>query len=149
MTSWMTWIGHFHIVVIHFPIALIFAALLAEIASLFRAREVRWFCWPPSRWCLNLAAVTGTLALPLGMWHADLGGFGSMTDLIEQHRWFGYTATFTNLVAAISSEVDFYDLEERTWRTRILILIGALLTGYAAHLGGLSVHSPDFFNFAE
>lgn len=136
------WLGRFHILAVHFPIALIVMAALGEAAALF-LRESK--PWAPVRFCLIPGALAALVSAVLGTWHADLGGFGSMTEVIEAHRQMGYATAIVAGVAAIASEFDAAVFRRRTWATRVIVVLAAVLVCWAAHLGGLSVYGPEYF----
>jgi mono/diheme cytochrome c family protein len=89
-TRLFAWIGRFHILVIHFPIALLAAAALAEASAAWRGS---WVPAPAVRFCVLLGAAGALAAVALGWLHADVGGFGgSSTSILALHRWLGTTA---------------------------------------------------------
>src|SRR6266478_3446735 len=74
MTRLFAWFGRFHVLVIHFPIALLAAAALAEAIEAWRGS---WIPSPVVRFCVFLGAGSALAAVALGWLHADLGGFGN------------------------------------------------------------------------
>jgi hypothetical protein len=82
----------------------------------------------------------------LGWLHA-LGGHGaSMPQLLTLHRWVGTAAALWVVVTAVFSESDARR-GVRSQRTRVLLLVGALLIGLTGHFGGLLAHGKDFFDW--
>ena len=83
----MTWIGRFHPAVVHFPIALLVAAAIAQLlrngAGLERLGDT-------ARFCTALGALGAVGATLLG-W-ADAGLWGNEGFVTTIHRWMG-TAT--------------------------------------------------------
>src|SRR5206468_7549005 len=89
-TRLFAWLGRFHILVIHFPIALLAAAALAEAIAAWRGS---WTPPPAVRFCVLLGATAALAAVALGWLHADVGGFGSASTMpLRLHRWLGTTA---------------------------------------------------------
>jgi uncharacterized membrane protein/mono/diheme cytochrome c family protein len=138
------WIGRFHILVVHFPIALMLAAGLGEFWSLVR-RHPR----PRSavRFCVLLGAISAVAAAGLGWLHADVGGYGrsAARDLLL-HRWLGTLAAVLALDAALLSERDFRR-GRRGFLFLLLLLVSVALTAAAGHFGGLLVHGDRFFDW--
>jgi uncharacterized membrane protein/mono/diheme cytochrome c family protein len=137
----LRWLGKFHLLVVHFPIALLMAALAAELWAVWQRRRVPS---PAVRFCLGLAAVSAVPAVALG-WLFALGGLGS-SGLLALHRWIGTAAGAWAVGIAVVSEVDARR-GVRSWWTRVLLLVGVLLVSVAAHFGGLMVHGKDFYDW--
>jgi mono/diheme cytochrome c family protein/uncharacterized membrane protein len=137
----LRWLGKFHLLVVHFPIALLTAALLGELWTMLKEWRV------PSaavRFCVGLGAVGAVAAVGLG-WLFALGRHDS-SGLLALHRWFGTTAGAWAVVLAVCSELDARRGVRRWW-TRVLLLAGAVLVGVAAHFGGLMVHGRGVYDF--
>jgi hypothetical protein len=134
-------IGKLHLLLLHFPIALLFAAAVGECWSLMRGFRV-----PAAavRFCVLLGAVSAVVTVALGWLHA-LGGYGAgMPQDLNVHRWLGTAAGLWVVGTAVLSEQDARR-GERSRLTRVLLFVGALLIGGAAHFGGLLAHGADFF----
>jgi mono/diheme cytochrome c family protein len=139
----LRWLGRFHILVIHFPIALLIAAVFAEA----------WAGWemvrapsPIVRFCILLGAVSAVAAAVLGWFHADYGGYGtSSARYLWLHRWTGTAAALSAMGIAVMSEIDVH-YQRRSLLFRLLLCIGAIMVAMAAHLGGLLVHGEEFFD---
>jgi uncharacterized membrane protein len=136
------WLGKFHILVIHFPIALLAMAPLIELAVFMRI-----LTFPPSAMRLLVQAATAMtiVAVILGWVHADIGGSGR-GDLLSLHRWLGTAAGLWALVILVLSERDSRR-GERSSLFRLALWTGAILVSAAAHFGGLLVHGRRFFDW--
>src|SRR4029077_9255292 len=78
------WLGKFHILLIHFPLALLMAAAFGELLSVCRPGLG---LEPAVRFCVLLAASSSVFAVALGWLHADLGGHGAGSGrLLTLHR---------------------------------------------------------------
>jgi hypothetical protein len=80
----LRWLGKFHILVAHFPIALIIAAALGELGCLWR--RVRG---PGSaiRFGVLCGAAGAAAAAALGWLHAEFGGYGAdAPEFLALHR---------------------------------------------------------------
>jgi mono/diheme cytochrome c family protein len=142
-TRLLTLLGRFHILVIHFPIALLVAAALAEAIA---AWQGLWKPLPAVRFCVLLGATSAISAVALGWLHAEVGGFGSPSiDILALHRWLGTAAGLCAMAIALMSE-----RESRRGRRsrffRILLWTGAGAVAATAHFGGLMVHGTGFFD---
>lgn len=134
------WLGKFHLLALHFPIALIVAAGIAELGSMWRRERM------PSaavRFCLWLAAVSAVPTAALGWMHAAAGNGSGSPQLLLAHRWLGSTTAVSIAFTAVVAELDARR-GVRTLRVRLLLAGVVLLTGITAHLGGSLAHGPDF-----
>jgi mono/diheme cytochrome c family protein len=137
----LSWLGKFHLLVLHFPIALMLAALAGETWSWWKRSTV------PStevRFCLALAATSAMSTMVLG-WLFALGR-SSASGLLGLHRWLGTLAAGCAIALAVASELDARR-GVRTKTTRGLMLAGVLLVSITAHFGGLMIHGKDFFDW--
>ena len=138
------WLGRFHILAIHFPIALFAAAALGEILAARRASAVPD---PVVRFCVLLGAASAVVTVALGWLHADAGGHGSATPgMLALHRWLGTAAGVCAALIALASERESRR-GHRTLLFRIILCAGAALVAITAHFGGLLVHGRNFFDW--
>ena len=139
----LTWLGKFHLLLIHFPIALVLAAAAGELLSL-------WLRTPAltsaARYCLSLAAIAAVPTAALGWLFAATSFSETPSPLLTAHRWLGTTAAVLLMITAVSANRSVRHGAE-PWRLRLLLLLAALITALTAHLGGLMAHGPDFFAF--
>jgi uncharacterized membrane protein/mono/diheme cytochrome c family protein len=138
----LRWIGKFHLLALHFPIALVIAAAIAEALSVWRRSAV------PSdtgRFCLVLAAVTAVPTAVLGWLHAAAGNGVGSPQLLMAHRWLG---TSTAVWIVLTAVVAWRDARRGTSRhMRVMLVVAVLLTMLTAHLGGLLDRGVDFFDW--
>jgi hypothetical protein len=136
-------LGKFHLLLIHFPIALVFAAGVGELASTLRgARPAS----PAVRFCLSLAAVAVVPTVAVGWLHAAAGNGVESPGLLAAHRWLG---TITGGWLIGTARWTGREARYGAWGCRLrrgVILVAMLLVIATAHLGGLMVHGPDFFD---
>jgi mono/diheme cytochrome c family protein len=134
-------LGKFHLLLLHFPIALLVAAGVAEVLASWRgSREPS----PTVQFCLALAAVTVVPTVILGWLYAASGnGFGSLLTI---HRWLGTSVGVWVIGTALYAWRDAHR-GKRSWVVRIALAIGIALIAYNAHVGGLLVHGRDFFDW--
>jgi mono/diheme cytochrome c family protein len=140
----LAWFGRFHFLVIHFPIALLTAAALAEAIAAWQGSGIPS---PTVRFCVLLGAAGAIAAVALGWLHADVGGFGGASStILALHRWLGTTAGLCAMAMVLVSERD----NRRNWRStafRIILWTGAFIVAVTAHFGGLMVHKNGFFDW--
>jgi uncharacterized membrane protein len=135
-------LGPLHVVVVHFPIALLIVAAIAEVWSAGRRNRTPS---PSVHFCVLLGAAGAVAAAALGWLHARNGYGAEMPHILMMHRWLG-TAT---AVWATGTELLCEWDERRGVRSywfRASLFIAALLVGASGHLGGLLVHGEDFFS---
>jgi mono/diheme cytochrome c family protein len=134
-------LGRLHVVVIHFPIALLLLAAMAE----------GWRCLSRSsaplavvRTSLVLGCLSAIVAGGLGWIHArDMSD--AAYSIVWFHRWLGTgTAGLSLIVMAL------YELGARKHRIPLILsLVVMLLAGAAgatAHFGGLITHGESFYD---
>ena len=140
--SWHS-LGRFHILVIHFPIALLAAAALAEAIAAWRGARIPS---PVVQFCVLLAAAGAIAAVALGWLHADVGGFGGASgSLLALHRWLGTAAGFWTTAIAALCERDSRR-GRRTVLFRVMLWSGTCVVAATAHFGGIMVHGNGFYD---
>jgi uncharacterized membrane protein len=140
----LAWLGRFHVVVIHFPIALLATAAFVELFAAWRGRLM-----PDTtvRICVLFGAMSAMAAVLLGWLYADLGGHGrSAPQVVSWHRWLGTTAGFCSIALVLISERESRR-GQRSWSFRGLLVVGGLLVAVTGHLGGLLVHGDSYFDW--
>jgi uncharacterized membrane protein/mono/diheme cytochrome c family protein len=137
------WLGKFHLLLLHFPIALVLAAGIGEIWSLWRRNPT------PSesvRFCLLVGALAAIPTASLGWLHAAAGNGASSPQLLLVHRWLGTTTAVWIIIVAVYSERDARR-GVRSRGVRLLLVSGVLITALTAFFGGRLAHGGDFFNY--
>lgn len=136
--SILDWLGRLHPLVIHFPIALFLAALVAEL--LFASSRLELFR-NALRFCLWGAAMSAAVVAPLG-WMFAASGATEEGWILEAHRWTGTAASFLGLAVLW--------IVERAERAdgsrvglRVLLALQALLIGGVGFLGGSLLYGLD------
>jgi uncharacterized membrane protein/mono/diheme cytochrome c family protein len=136
-------LGRFHLLFVHFPIALVLAAVVGEFLSWRRGtRELS----APVGFCLALAAVAVVPTVVFGWFHAASGnGIGS-PQLLSLHRWLGTLAGTWVLITALCAGRDVR-CGVRSRSGRFTLIVAAVLVAVTAHAGGLLTHGRDFFDW--
>jgi uncharacterized membrane protein/mono/diheme cytochrome c family protein len=139
----LRWLGKFHLLLLHFPIALVLAAGVGELWSVWHRNSI------PSesvRFCLWLGALAALPTAVLGWLYAAAGNGVGSPQLLTAHRWLGTTAALWLVITAVCAECD----SRRGFRSksvRLLLLSGILMTALTAHLGGLLDRGEEFFTY--
>ena len=139
-------LGKFHPVVVHFPIALILAAALAEMLNMLTGRSL---FGNAARYSVAIGALSTIFTVGFG-WAA--GAFarypGELARVLTLHRWLGTSAGVLILLTAILSETS------RRKKTgglrasyRITLFVAALLIGVVGHFGGTLVFGPEHYTW--
>jgi len=141
-TSPLARLGRFHVVVIHFPIALLLMAALLEVAGLLRTS---WRSDRTVRILIGFGAVAAVVAMALGLIHgmgADYPGF--LGTVFWWHRALG--------IATAAAAVLTWLLVERRYRVPHAgrgvasgaVLLTAALVAATGHFGGSLVFGWNF-----
>ena len=139
--------GRFHPLAVHFPIALILAAVLAEFLLFVTGR--RGFSEAG-----HFAVVTGALgaiaAITLGLASAAYASYsGKYADTLALHRGLGIAAGAFAVLAAVLSALSRREKASPrlVWVYRGALLIAAALVGVAGHLGATLVYGFDLLKW--
>lgn len=132
-------IGRLHPLLIHFPIALVLAAVALDSAGVVTGND-RWRT--VARGNLRAAAAFAIIAAIAG-WRLALASATEATPLLEWHRWLGTAG------AALTATAALVPADRRAgvaaWTYRLALVGAAALVAVAAHLGGLLVWGVNFW----
>ena len=127
-----TWVSHFHPMLVHFPIALLSVALLAELLAHFRRSAM---LRGAATFCLTLGALASVPSATLG-WVLAANTLHQGDELFS-HRWLGVST------AALSLLVLWAGQRWPTQRWWMLVAL-AVLVGATGHTGGVLVFGADW-----
>jgi uncharacterized membrane protein len=137
-------LGHSHVVLVHFPIALFLIAALGELLAAIT--KLAWLKGG-SRFMLLAAAASGVVSAASGWAQAGSEHYsGALGSVLEWHRWAGTGSALLIGGCWLLREA----LERRPdWRAGLyaypgLLALTALLVGLTGHLGGTLVHGVGF-----
>jgi uncharacterized membrane protein len=133
------YLGRFHVLVIHFPIALLIAGAGAEVWGVLGRRVPMEVV----RFCVAIGAAGAVVAAGLGWLHA-MDEWGLAWSARWTHRWLGTAAGVVAAGVLVLSERDARR-RVRSGAGRAAIVLGALLVGVAAHFGGIMTHGASYF----
>jgi len=140
----LRWLGRFHPVSTHFPVALMFVAVFAEGLAWWTRRE-SWL--QTVRFLVVLAALGALSAAALGWINAYFASYtGQLAPILKWHRWLGTgTALWAVVCAAL---VMIHECREGTTerqRFRGALLLGAALVGVSGFLGRALIYGLDHY----
>jgi uncharacterized membrane protein len=136
----MSLVGRLHPLLVHFPIALVIAAVVADtIAS--RAGDPRWHAVATRN--LQAGAASALIAAAAG-WSLAFSTGIERTALLDAHRWLGTLAAAVSLAAAFGASRGGRGCTRRGTAYRTALWTAGALVAAAAHLGGVLVWGADF-----
>jgi uncharacterized membrane protein len=136
----MTFIGKFHPLLVHFPIALVLAAAAAELVVIATARKA-WRQVAVANICA--AAAIGIVTAITGWLFASSPSV-DVTPSLEWHRWLGIAGAVGAIGAALVSSRLHVSTRRSAFAYRFLLFVTALLVAITGHLGGTLVWGAGF-----
>ena len=133
--TWMQWVGSFHFIFLHFPIALIAMTAISELLFAWFQRPIFDYA---SRFMLIAAAVFSVPTALLGLTYSYTASYnGILADFIWWHMWFGIaTAVFAIIVAFLRKRLG----RSKFYFTSLFLLF--LLVNITGYLGGGMTFGP-------
>jgi uncharacterized membrane protein len=138
------WVGRFHPVSTHFPVALMYVAVLAEMLGWWTRRE-SWLA--TVRFLIVLAALGGITTAGLGWLNASFTSYvGQSAAVLTWHRWLGtFTALWMTACAGLSVISRCEEGSAARRRFRCALLVGAMLVGVSGFLGSALIFGLDHY----
>jgi uncharacterized membrane protein len=136
----MVLIGRLHPLLVHFPIALILVAALAEVIALATGTRI-WRTTAVAN--VRVGAVFAVGAAVAGWRLAAAPGIEA-TSSLDWHRWLGTIAAVAVSAAALATVGDDGRSPFARWLYRITLFWAAVLVGITGHLGAVLVWGVDF-----
>jgi uncharacterized membrane protein len=136
----MALIGRMHPLLVHFPIALVLMAAIAELMATFSG-ERPWRTVAVAN--VRIGAVLGLIAAIAG-WRLALAPGVEASSLLEFHRWIGAVAVAATLAAALVSSGADGRSPFGFVLYRVALFASAALVAVTGHFGGLLVWGSDF-----
>ena len=137
----MSFIGRFHPLLVHFPIALVLAAAAAELVVVATPRQT-WRTVAVAN--IRAGAAVGVLAAITGWLFASSPVVDPGTSL-EWHRWLGMAGAAGAIGAAVLSSRLHVSSRRSAFAYRVTLFVSALLVAITGHLGGTLVWGARFF----
>jgi uncharacterized membrane protein len=140
----LRWLGQFHPVTTHFPVALMMVAVLAEGLAWWTRRR-SWL--ETVRFLVIIAALSGLAAGTLGWINAYFSSYSKATGaLLWWHRWLGtLTAVWTLICAGLVVVSACEEGSKERQRFRGALLLGAALVGLSGFLGSALIYGLDHY----
>ncbi len=140
----VAWLGRFHPVIVHFPIALSILAALAAVLGRLRASEPFRHT---ARIAMHGAAITAIPAILLGWFAAAATPHPGLETVLTWHRWLGTAAGAGLIAVAICTELAHRQVDRSPWVWLVVVgsVLMALVVGIVGHLGGILIFGPDHF----
>ncbi len=138
-------IGKLHVLVLHFPIALVMSALLADLLRLVWKSD---FFKHAAVFCLVLAVLSAVPAVITGLAKARSQEFvGDYRSIVVIHQWLGIMSLVLGTIIVVIRLLKRERLE-KIWAVGYYILLFLLAAIIAAtgHYGGMLVHGKDFLS---
>jgi uncharacterized membrane protein/mono/diheme cytochrome c family protein len=138
------WLGKFHPPTVHFPIALLIAAALAQLLRMATGKPA---FDAVSRYCVWLSAVTAVVAGVLGWFRCGFG-LSDASWVLTTHRWFGTsTVACAGLVLALSEVSCRPDRRRTRMWFRVALFFVAVLVLVTGFFGGAMVFGLDHYTW--
>ncbi len=143
-SSVIGFLGKFHPVVVHFPIALvIIAATFLGLGIVEKFQQFNLL----SVYLVYFAALSALAAATLGL---IAGSGASYPSLLENYFWWHRSlgiasGILTQVSAFLAYRFQKDNSSGRLWSFRIVLALNAVLVGITGHLGAMLVYGPDYF----
>lgn len=139
--------GKFHPLIVHFPIALILAAALAEVAFMVTGRAHFSIA---AHLSIRVGALSALLAVTLGWAAASFAHYpGELASALVSHRWLGTATGVAAILAGSASLLSKYgNFRPRSvWVYRISLFLSATLVGATGHFGAVLIYGYEHFQW--
>jgi uncharacterized membrane protein len=137
----MSYIGKFHPLLVHFPIALVLAAAAAELVVLATPRPA-WRTVAVAN--IRAGAALGVVTAITG-WLFASSPLVDASPSLEWHRWVGMAGAAGAIGAAVLSSRLPGSSRRSSFVYRFTLFVAALLVAITGHLGGMLVWGARFF----
>ena len=137
----MSFIGKFHPLLVHFPIALVLAAAAAELVTIAAPRYA-WRIVAVAN--IRAGAAMGVVTAITGWLFASSPVVDAGTSL-DWHRWLGMAGAAGAIGAAVLSSRLHASSRRSTFVYRVTLFATACVVGLTGHLGGTLVWGARFF----
>lgn len=151
MTDWTEYLYRWHVIAIHFPIALLITAAIIETFTIIgrtrRSPQVTFSFALVTFIMTAFGAIGAVLAAWLGWKLAEQTKHPGMEQVLNLHRWGGVIAA---VLAFLSAGVGIAVVRApvsplRRWPYFFLILLTAAAIILTAHWGGQLIYGEDYF----
>ena len=137
----MSFFGKFHPLLVHFPIALVFAAAAGELVVVVTRRQI-WRTVAVAN--IRAGAAMGVVTAITG-WLFASSPLVDASPSLEWHRWVGMAGAAGAIGAALLSCRLHVPSRHSAFAYRFTLFVTALLVAITGHLGGTLVWGASFF----
>jgi uncharacterized membrane protein len=140
------WLGKFHPPAVHFPIALLTAAAVAEVLRMATGKPA---FDDISRYCVCFGALTAAGAGTLGWFLAGVR-LSDASWVLMTHRWLGTSTVACAGLVLLLSEASRRPERRRTRMCfRVTLLVVAVLVSVTGFFGGAVVFGIDHYTWPQ
>lgn len=137
--TWTQWVGSLHLILLHFPIALINMLALAEVLYIWLKRPL---FEDASRFLAVSAAVLSPPTALLGFIHSYSAPYGGLMEtFLFWHMWTGF---LTALLAVFAALIRVYKGPHAIYYGSLSLLV--LLVNAVGYFGGAMTFGPYHFS---
>jgi uncharacterized membrane protein len=136
----MAFAGRLHPLLLHFPIALIIVAAVAEVIAILTAFRA----WHAVAVANVRAGAVFAVATAITGWLMASSSVVDDVRTLDWHRWIGTTAAVAIIGAALATAGADRQSPTVRWLYRIALFWAAALVGVTGHLGARLVWGADF-----
>lgn len=143
-TGVIGFLGKFHPVVVHFPIALVFMALIFTLTRLLLGTEI---FDQMAAVTIYWAAFFAVVAALLGLARSAGAHFPTiLEEYFEWHRFLGLVSTGLTVITALAA----YYWRNKAWRRGravfiVLLILNVIAIAVTGHLGATLVYGPNYY----
>jgi uncharacterized membrane protein len=140
------WLGGFHSPTVHFPIALLTVAAVAELLRMVTGRRKRALN-AVSRYCVGIGAITAVVAGMLG-WCLCGSQLTDASWIKTTHRWLGTSTVACVVLVLVLSERSRHPDRQRSriW-FQVALFIAAALVSVTGFFGGALVFGLKHYDW--
>ena len=137
----MTFLGKFHPLLVHFPIALVLAAAASEFVVIATPRQA----WRTVAVANIRAGAAMAIVTAITGWLFASSPLVDASPSLEWHRWVGMASAAGAIGAALLSWRVQVPAQRSAFVYRLTLFVSALLVAITGHLGGTLVWGARFF----
>lgn len=138
----VAYLGKFHVLTVHLPIALLPLAAAFELLGLWRKNQ-KWIAIARTNFVIG--ALSALAAAALGWMAANGASYsGELSEVLEWHRWLGTSVAFASTVGLIALVSTKLDCEWGIPLYRITAFTLGALVPLTAHFGGSLIYGTDY-----
>lgn len=136
-------LGKFHVLMVHFPVALLLVAVVLEGIGAAKGSER---LLSAGRVNFVLGGLGALLAAPLGWIQAAQSTFGENLDgILFRHRWLGVSVAVIALLGCLGLFLSRRGRGGGLTLYRVACVVLLILVPFTAHFGGSLVFGPGYF----